>query len=233
MDGNHLSKRLQQLADWVPEGSHLADIGSDHAYLPIYLAHQHRLVKAIAGEVAEGPLMHTRAAIEAEQLEDLIEPRLGDGLDVLNGADQIDVITIAGMGGQLIVDILTRGDQNNKLMNHPMLLLQPNREAHRVRRWLSDHQYEIIAENLVEENHKRYAMMRAIFNPNASPLTETEIQFGRLTEQANPVLFRQLWEHERNKALMILENLKQSDNKSAKAEFTQRVAQIIARLKEE
>lgn len=232
MDGNHLSKRLQKLADWVPAGSRLADIGSDHAYLPIYLVKHKHLPFAIAGEVAEGPLAHTTAAIAAAGLTATIVPRFGDGLAVIAAADQIDVITIAGMGGQLIVDILEAGRLAGKLANQPLLLLQPNREAHRVRRWLNQHDYRLVDEGLVAENQKRYEMMAARFDPQGQPLTATEIQFGRFTERDNPALFHALWTYEYHKAQRVLANLAQSDDQDAKALFTARVAHIGARLKE-
>ncbi|MDO4670125.1 MAG: class I SAM-dependent methyltransferase [Aerococcus sp.] len=232
MDGNHLSDRLQQLANWVPAGSRVADIGSDHAYLPIYLANQERITFAVAGEVAKGPLAHSQAAIKAAGWQEKISARFGDGLAVITPEDAIDVITIAGMGGQLIVDILSQGKQDGKLSNHPALLLQPNWEAQRVRQWLNMNGYALIKEGLVEENKKRYEMMMAQYAPEQANLTAEEIQFGRFVEQANPIVFQAMWQHELAKAQRVLMNLENSTDTQAKEQFTARVAMIRARLEE-
>ncbi|ORN20456.1 tRNA (adenine(22)-N(1))-methyltransferase [Lentilactobacillus parabuchneri] len=124
MNSTHLSKRLQTVSDHVEPGSRLADIGSDHAYLPIYLAKNHIIDYGVVGEVAKGPLSNAISEITKENLLDVLHPRLADGLAAIEPDDQVDAITIAGMGGNLITHILEAG--RDKLSGNEKLILQPN-----------------------------------------------------------------------------------------------------------
>ena len=124
MDAHHLSKRLLNVAKLVPKGARLADIGSDHAYLPAYLALKGQIEFAVAGEVVKGPFQNAQQVVRAQGLNEQIAVRLADGLAAIEASDQIDTITICGMGGTLICDILEKG--KDKLVKHPFLILQPN-----------------------------------------------------------------------------------------------------------
>ncbi|HAT55745.1 MAG TPA: tRNA (adenine(22)-N(1))-methyltransferase TrmK, partial [Lactobacillus sp.] len=124
MDADHLSKRLAAVASYVPKSARIADIGSDHAYLPVYLAKRNQIAFAVAGEVVDGPFENAVSEIAAQRLTDKIDARLGDGITVLRPEDRIDTIVIAGMGGTLISDILERGWQH--LSGQERLVLQPN-----------------------------------------------------------------------------------------------------------
>ena len=90
----------------------MADIGSDHAYLPIYAIQNDLCTKAIAGEVIQGPYKAAKRNIANYELNQLVDVRLGDGLSVINAEDQIDNITVCGMGGPLIAKILNDGKIN-------------------------------------------------------------------------------------------------------------------------
>ena len=105
----NLSKRLERLTDFVSEGNILADIGTDHAFVPIYLVSENKVPTAIAMDINEGPLEKANRNIRSKSLENKIKIRLSNGLDKLE-AYEADTILIAGMGGELIVDILKRGD---------------------------------------------------------------------------------------------------------------------------
>lgn len=98
MDARHLSKRLATAAEFVPVGARLADIGSDHAYLPAFLALRGRIEYAVAGEVVRGPYQNACREITREGLQEIIVPRLADGLAAINADDRIDTVTICGMG---------------------------------------------------------------------------------------------------------------------------------------
>ena len=109
MDEKHLSKRLTQVAAFVPQGARIADIGSDHAYLPAALALSGRIQFAVAGEVANGPYDNMVKEITENGLTKTIIPRLANGLAAIRPTDKVDTVVIAGMGGALIADILEKG----------------------------------------------------------------------------------------------------------------------------
>ena len=101
-----LSKRLSAVAAYVQKGSRLADVGSDHAYLPLFLVENGIIDYAVAGEVVQGPYQSALTNVAQAGKEELIQVRLANGLAAIESSDQIDTITIAGMGGRLIADIL-------------------------------------------------------------------------------------------------------------------------------
>ena len=101
----NLNQRLSIVCSFIKRGT-LADIGSDHAYLPIYAIQNDLCTKAIAGEVIQGPYKAAKRNIANYELNQLVDVRLGDGLSVINSEDQIDNITVCGMGGPLIAKIL-------------------------------------------------------------------------------------------------------------------------------
>ncbi len=187
MNASHLSLRLQTVADFVQPGARLADIGSDHAYLPVYLAEQGLLAKAVAGEVVRGPYENAVSEIKKEGLDNVIMARLADGLAAIKPEDQIDTVTIAGMGGTLITKILDDGA--DRLRHQERLILQPNVGEDNVRRWLQEHHYGIIAERILAEDGHIYEIIVA--DPVETPTTfsETQLKFGPfLLREKSPVL---------------------------------------------
>lgn len=151
-----ISKRLQKVAEYVPTGSSLADIGSDHAYLPVYLAETGIVTRAVAGEVNPGPYDTAKRRVSEAGLSDLITVRKGDGLQVLERGEA-DVITIAGMGGGTIVDILSSG--KGKLTEVKRLILQPMADSDRLRKWLHQNNWKIISEEIVFEDQILYEIV--------------------------------------------------------------------------
>lgn len=153
-----LSKRLQQVADFVPGGSRFADIGSDHAYLPVYLAESGKIQYAVAGELNPGPFETAKRTVEESGLTERIDVRKGNGLEVLS-ADEVDVIAIAGMGGGTIVDIVNAG--LNKLHGVQRLILQPMVDSDRLREWLHCNDWRIHREEIVWEDQILYEIIVA------------------------------------------------------------------------
>ncbi len=153
-----LSKRLQMVADMVTEGKILADIGTDHAYIPIYLIKNKKVNKAIAMDINKGPLKIAKENISTHNLSHLIETRLSDGLSNLNESEA-DTITIAGMGGTLISQMLTKG--KNKLNANNQLILQPQSEWSLVRKTLHQSNYKIISEKILIEDNKYYIAIKS------------------------------------------------------------------------
>lgn len=153
-----LSKRLTALAELVTEGKRLADIGTDHGYIPIYLCLKGRIPSAIAMDINEGPLERAMEHILEYGLTSRIETRLSDGLQKLCPGEA-DTILIAGMGGGLITKILSGG--GHAVTGTEELVLQPQSEISKVRRYLREHGFVITDEDMVEEDGKFYPMMKA------------------------------------------------------------------------
>ena len=144
-----MNLRLNRLAEMVDPDSRLADIGTDHAYLPILLVESGKISHAIASDVAAGPLENAKTDIASAGLSDQIETRLGSGLETIKESDQIDTVVIAGMGGKLMVNLLSEAASRG--VYYPTLVLEANIGESTVRRWLMANKYEIVAEDIVYE----------------------------------------------------------------------------------
>lgn len=177
MDAHNLSQRLLTVASFVEEGARLADIGSDHAYLPAYLALNGKLSYAVAGEVVKGPYENAQHVIRKEGLENQVVARLADGLAAITETDEIDTITICGMGGPLIVDILSQDP--SKLARHPRLILQPNVGESSVRQWLCQNNYHLENEVILSEDKHTYEILVANYQTGPQMvLTAQELKYG-------------------------------------------------------
>ena len=190
-----ISKRLELVASFVPQGAILLDVGSDHAYLPIELIERGQIESAIAGEVVEGPYQSAVKNVEAHGLKEKIQVRLANGLAAFEEADQVSVITIAGMGGRLIARILEEG--LDKLANVERLILQPNNREDDLRIWLQDHGFDIVAESILEESGKFYEIL--VVEAGQMKLSSSDVRFGPfLSKEVSPV-FVQKWQKEAEK----------------------------------
>ena len=130
-----LSKRLLTIASFVPPGGRVADVGTDHGYIPIYLVKNELAVSAIAMDVRSGPLSRAAEHVAEYGLSDRIELRLSDGLDAL-GAGEADTVVISGLGGPLMMDILERGRQTAETVN--CFVLSPQSDIPGVRVFLRE-----------------------------------------------------------------------------------------------
>lgn len=202
-----LSTRLQKIASYLPKKSYFADIGSDHAYLPCYVCLHDENAKAIAGEVVEGPFKSARASVQAHQLADVIDVRLGDGLAVLR-CDEIKQIVIAGMGGPLITSILENGKE--KLGSVERIIAQPNVDAKAVRKWLNHQGYDISQEEIVEENDHFYEIIIADKLNEVRELTEKEYMFGPVLLVNKSKAFYEKWKSEQAKLHDVMKQLEQA-----------------------
>lgn len=187
-----ISKRLELVASFVPQGAILLDVGSDHAYLPIELVKRGQIKSAIAGEVVEGPYQSAIKNVEAHGLKEKIQVRLANGLAAFEEADQVSVITIAGMGGRLIATILQEGLE--KLANVERLILQPNNREDELRIWLQDHGFLIVAESILEEAGKFYEIL--VVEAGQMKLSASDVRFGPfLSKEVSPVFIKK-WQKE-------------------------------------
>ena len=150
-----LTPRLQLLADWVPQGAKLADIGTDHGYLPVWLSLQGRLVSAIASDLRKGPLERAKETGRTYGAQN-IDYRLGNGLDGVR-PEEADVIVIAGMGGETIASILEAAPWTAD-GNHT-LLLAPHTKSEELREYLMNHGFEIRKEALVYDRGTIYPVL--------------------------------------------------------------------------
>ena len=159
--------------------------------------------RAIAGEVVEGPYQSAVKNVESHGLTEKIQVRLANGLAAFEEADQVSVITIAGMGGRLIATILEDG--LDKLATVERLILQPNNREDELRSWLQEHGFQIIAESILEEAGKFYEIIVA--EAGKMNLSATDIRFGPfLSKELSPV-FIQKWQKEVSKLEFALSQI--------------------------
>lgn len=203
-----MSKRLRTIASYLPEKSCFADIGSDHAYLPCYVCLHNTDAKAIAGEVVEGPFKSAVSTVKANQLDNAIDVRLGDGLAVLHD-DEVKQIVIAGMGGSLITSILDGGKEKLGLVER--IIAQPNVDAKTVRKWIYQQAYVIIQEEIVEENGHFYEIIVADRVDKSRRLTEKECMFGPVLLINKSVAFYEMWKGEYAKLLYVIKQLERAN----------------------
>ncbi|MDQ0161315.1 tRNA (adenine(22)-N(1))-methyltransferase [Aeribacillus alveayuensis] len=192
-----LSNRLLTVANYIPPHSVLADIGSDHAYLPCYAILNYLAKKAIAGEINDGPYQAAFNQVARLGLLSKISVRKGDGLSVLK-KNEATCITIAGMGGTLIKKILEEGKE--KLSKVERLILQPNIYAIEIRKWLYENGWELIDEKILEEDCHIYEVLVAEKGvPSRSykgVSLESAFLMGPFLIKERNETFLKKWEHE-------------------------------------
>jgi len=181
-----VSDRLMAAAGLVTAGSRLADIGTDHGYVPILLVQQGRIPSAVAMDINEGPIARAQLDIRRAGLCAEIQTRRSDGLEKLR-ENEADTVLIAGMGGALTIRILENGASTLHGGSVRELVLQPQSEIGKVRRWLQKNGWRIDLEDMVLEDGKYYPMMQC--HEGMMELTDLEAQYGpRLLGEHHPVL---------------------------------------------
>lgn len=220
-----LGERLQTIAAMVPEGvASIADIGTDHAYLPIYLVKNNIVARAIAGDIHQGPYLSAKNAVISAQLEQVISVRLGNGLEVVTPGEA-EVVVIAGMGGQNIIDILRA--RLEVIAAVKRLIVQPMIAAPAVRRWFQDNGWQIVSEQLVREDGKLYQIIAA--EPGEKQSFEPILyEIGPLLWQTrHPLLPVHLEE-----LIVHLRNVLASMASSADAVHSEKYKEFVIKLKE-
>ena len=224
-----LSKRLKAVAELVTPGMRLADVGTDHGYIPIYLTEAGVIPSAIAMDINKGPLERAKEHIREHGLEGKIQTRLSDGLKNLQ-MNEADCMIAAGMGGGLVIRILS--EERDTAGSLKDLILQPQSEIDSVRKYLTEEGYRIVAEDMVYEDGKYYPMMKAVpcmAGAGEIPYSEEELEFGRvLLQQAHPVL-GQFLEREmeiQNRILSALESQESVRAKKRMEEISYRIEWI-------
>jgi tRNA (adenine22-N1)-methyltransferase len=183
--------RLERVAAQVPAGARLADIGSDHGYLPVALLRRGVITAAVAGERALTPFNAAVRTVRDNGLEQQVTVRLADGLAAIEPGDGITAISLCGMGGETIRDILASGKA--RLSGQERLVLQPNGGEQPLRQWLMDNAYRIVYEEVLRENRFDYEIIVA--EPTGPVLyTPQELYFGPLQLQARGPAFLAKWQ---------------------------------------
>lgn len=224
-----LSMRLERVAAHMPAGARLADIGSDHGYLPVALMRRGAIAAAVAGEVAQTPFHAAVRTVRDNGLEQQITVRQANGLAAIEAADEITAISICGMGGETIRDILESGKA--RLSGRERLILQPNGGEQPLRQWLMENNYRILCEELLRENGFYYEIIVA---ERAGPVlyTAEELYFGPLQMQARSPVFLGKWQRmllEKQKVLASFARARQAVPEDKMQEIDQQ-ARWITRL---
>ena len=246
MKNIQLSKRLQYVADFITPGLVLADIGTDHGFIPIYMVLADKTPKAFAMDINEGPLERATEHIEEKGLGDKIETRLSDGLQKLNG-NEAEAVLIAGMGGSLVIKILDEG--KHALEGVKELVLSPHTEADLVREYLKTTDFVIEKEGMVIDAGKYYVVIKArrreeneqgllYVNENEAPEGVEEklyktlcTKYGRLLlEEKNPIL-KELLTKELGTYNSIYEGLKNNETEAGLKRRTE-IQNILEHLNE-
>lgn len=178
-----LTARLAMVASLVRDGRPLADIGTDHAYLPVFLLQERRIPHAAACDVREGPLKNAASTVEREGVADRVELILCSGFDDPALLQYQDFV-MAGMGGNLMVDLMEAAPFLQTPDNH--FVLQPQSHAEDVRAFLYRNGFEILQETATEDTGRVYLAIEAIYTGEARDATLAECYLGRLPESASP-----------------------------------------------
>ena len=213
-----ISERLIAVANMVDVCDTVADIGTDHGFVPIYLVKNHVCKHAIAMDVREGPLNRAKKYIHQEKLHMHIETRLSDGFSKL-GEMEADEVVISGIGGELMVSILSQGERVAKTMKK--LILSPQTEIYKVREYLAENGYEVEQEIMVEDDKKYYVIMK-VFPGQTYKLSAVEAMFGKKLLEERSHVFLEYIENEKRKYIQIEKSLKQKQGEQAK----QRIKEI-------
>ena len=181
---NELSKRLQAVADLVTVRECVADIGTDHAYIPIYLTEHKKVKKAFAMDVNEGPLIRAEEHVREAGLKEQIKMRRSNGLEKLSPGE-VEAVIIAGMGGGLVMRILTEGQAVAETLQE--CILQPQSEIALVREFLRVRNFQILNEDMILEDGKYYPMMKVSQQKAAE---QTKILPQEVADAFGPVLLQ-------------------------------------------
>lgn len=223
-----LSQRLSSVASMVTAGNCLADVGTDHGYVPIYLYERNIIPRAIAMDVNKGPLERAALHIAESGMKEAIETRLSDGLTALKPGEA-DSVVVAGMGGPLIIRILSAHPEVTESLKE--LILQPQSEISEVRIWLYEQGYEIVEEHMVFEDGKYYPMFKAVKNPEAEKLTDLEYKYGKISVLGEPEVLRAYLVREIANKQNILQKLNEETTEKSKGRAVE-IKALLAELEE-
>ena len=210
-----LSKRLLTAVGMITKGNIVADVGCDHAYTSIYLCKENIAPKVIAMDVNRGPLARAKEHVEEAGLIDSISLRLSDGLEKLS-PNEVDTVLLCGMGGLLMIKILSDYKEITKTVKE--LVLQPQSEVAQVRHFLHKEGYEIEKEHILKEDGKFYVVMRAV--PKAQVQSYEEecyYLYGKLLIEEKSERLKEFLQREYNLKMEVWEALQEKETENALA----------------
>lgn len=223
-----LSRRLSLIASMVDRTGVVADVGTDHGYIPIYLVGEGIAQTAIAMDINSGPLARAEINIKNNGLEDRISIRLSDGVKELKSGEA-DAIVVAGMGGQLIIKILEDGEE--VFRNAGQIILSPHSDIEMVRRYLCKMEYNICDESMVIDDNKYYNVIKILNNnyKSCDYSRDEDFVYGkRLLDKRDAVLKKFLYKEEIT-TNDILKNIKTYN--SEKTAYLSKKLDIIRKCK--
>ncbi len=225
-----LSNRLHTVSTFITPQSILADIGTDHGYIPIFLVSNGTIPFAYAMDINEGPLERAKSHIDENGLADKIQVRLSNGLDKL-GENEADSILIAGMGGALTVDILSRGWKVAKSAKE--LILSPHSEVFLVREYLQEKGYRIVREEMIKDMDKYYVIMKWVKGLEEK-YSECELLYGPLMLKNKDKICFEFLNKEKDNFIKILKAMPdngKSDTQKRKTELLEKIKVVECALK--
>jgi tRNA (adenine22-N1)-methyltransferase len=214
-----LSKRLSKCVRYTKGFQNLADIGTDHAQLPIYAIRKEYVKKAQAIDNKKGPFVVAYDNVKNAGLDNKITVKLSDGLRDID--TDTDVVVIAGMGGGLISKILDK----SLLQSVKRFILQPNNDAFKIRKILSDIDYKIIDEIVIEENNLLYEII--VIEKGGQSLSDLEIQFGPINLKKKPELFIEKIKKELNYLHIVVRNIEKAEQKEHLLQRIQLLEEVL------
>lgn len=222
-----INDRLLTAVPFVREGKCFADIGTDHAYLPIYLLQNNKISKAVAADINRGPLDKAEENIAKYGMADSIKTVLCDGLKGLNSNDADDV-AIFGMGGELIVKII---DEAPWLKNaDKRLILQPMTHPEKLREYLAKNGFKIIGETLSYDREKIYQTICAEFDGNVRKYDAFTLLYGEFILREKSELLLSLMLTEKKKLIRKIEGKRAgNEDVSYESEILEAIEKYIER----
>ena len=208
-----LSPRLRAIAEFISPCNCVADIGTDHAYLPVYLCRKGICVRAIASDINRGPLDRANNTVAEYGLADKISLRLGGGLETVS-VGEADSVIIAGMGGLIIGKILEEG--RDKIKDNCRVVLQPMTAVPELREYLYNNGWKTERECLVREDEKIYNIIEVRKGNADIRLTEAELYIGKYLMENKPQHYEEYLFRRKKKLAVMIEGLRASDSEESR-----------------
>ncbi len=212
--------RIELLASLTKGKRTVCDIGCDHAYVLIDAVKNYGVMRAIACDIADGPLQMAKKNIEAAHLSDKIVIQKSNGFAEIK--EDFDLAIIAGMGGSLIVDILEKG--KTVLKNKP-LILQPNNDRYKVRKFLSMHQYVIEEEYAIFDQNKYYEIIVA--SKGFRAYDEFDLKYGPILRRNKNDVFISHYKDVIKQYNIFLDKIKDEKLKEIKKQEIKEIEDIL------